>query len=106
MVEGTVTNVGENEPYRFNCSEVLDISSASQLQSSLLKALESKRPIELVATEIERADTSALQIFIAFFQDAHAQDIPVKWIEPSEALCQSARLLGVLEMIQLQTDAV
>jgi ABC-type transporter Mla MlaB component len=51
---------------------------------------------------VERADTAALQLLGAFFQDANAQKKTVEWKDPSEALCRSAALLGLSEMLHLQ----
>jgi hypothetical protein len=44
-----------------------------------------------------------LQVFSAFFQDARAQGQQVQWQQPSEALRQSAALLGLQDLLALTT---
>jgi anti-anti-sigma regulatory factor len=88
---------------QITCGEILDISSVGELCAELLTALESQQPVVLAAADIERADTTALQVFSAFFQDARAQGQQVQWQQPSEALRQSAALLGLQDLLALTT---
>jgi len=90
---------------RIACEAVLDISTASELQASLLKVLKAKQTVELMAADVERADAASLQVLTAFFQDAQNQNVSVKWVKPSEALCLSAKLLGLEEILQLKDAA-
>ncbi|MBM3225941.1 MAG: STAS domain-containing protein, partial [Candidatus Tectomicrobia bacterium] len=46
-------------------------------------------------TQVERADTAALQLLCALFQDAEADHWDVQWHQPSVALQNAAQLLNV-----------
>lgn len=87
------------------CEESLDISTVAELRALLLQALEGKQPVVLEAAEITRIDTSALQVLVAFFQDARAQEIPVRWQAPSEVLRRSASLVGLTKLLELDLAA-
>lgn len=93
------------ESHQITCSEILDISSVGELCTELLTALESQQSVVLVAADIERVDTAALQVFSAFYQDARAQGQSVQWQQPSEALCHSAGLLGLQDLLELTPAA-
>lgn len=85
-------------------SEVMDISATAELRSQLLAALESKKSVILDASQVERADTAALQVLSAFVQDANSQQQTVQWKKPSEALSRSAALLGLSALLNLSTN--
>lgn len=79
--------------------EILDISSAEELKASFLMALENKMPVRVDARNVDRVDTTALQLMGAFVQDAKAQAQSVQWQQASEALQQSATLLGLQDLL-------
>lgn len=92
----------ENSPdnvQRINLGEVLDISTVSELKSKLVAVLENQGSVVLEANEIEKADTSALQVLMAFVQDARVQKQNVKWYQPSQALIRSADFIGLRELL-------
>lgn len=82
--------------------ETLDISRAADLQTRLSHVLAARNPVILDASDIEHADTAALQVLCAFMHDASAKKIPVSWRQPSESFCNAARLLGLSEFLGLQ----
>lgn len=84
------------------CEAMLDISSASELHARLLDALAAGRPVSLDGADVERADTAALQVLTAFFQDARTKNIAVTWSSASDALARSAALLGLDEVLDLR----
>lgn len=86
------------------CGEVLDISVTAELRTQLLTVLESKKSVMLDASQVERADTAALQVLSAFVQDANSQQQTVQWKKPSEALFRSAELLGLSGLLKLTTN--
>lgn len=86
------------------CDEVLDIAVAAELRDILLQALQAGQPVTLDGSTVTRADTAALQVLLAFFQDARSQGIPVRWAAPSPALIRSAALLGVGKLLDLSED--
>lgn len=87
-----------------DCGGVLDITSVTAFREQCQMALESDQDVLLKADELERADTSALQVLAAFFQDAAAHSKSVRWQGTSEALCESAALLGLTELLHLNTS--
>ena len=84
------------------CDDSLDIAGAAALRQQLIQALErGKSPVVFDASNVERADTAALQLLAAFFKDAGAADIQAQWKDPSAALCEAAALLGLREVLSL-----
>lgn len=83
------------------CGESLDISCVRALHQELSDALGKPLPVMIDAGRVERVDTAALQLFAAFCQQAKSRKLPVQWSSPSEALCRSARLLGLDESLGL-----
>ncbi len=89
--------------FHIECDEVLDISSVAEFHARCLGALKKKQNIMLNASQVDRADTAALQVLSAFIQDANTGKQIVQWEAPSEPLCQSAALLGLSDMLCLPT---
>jgi anti-anti-sigma regulatory factor len=78
-----------------SCAASLDISVVQNLYGELQAALEAQQPVVIDATQVERADTAALQMFCAFFQEAKASGIAWQWQQPAPALREAARLLDL-----------
>jgi len=85
-----------------DCGSTLDIASVAEFHAQCLEALKDGQNVMIKADELERTDTAALQVMAAFFQDAKLQQQTLEWQSPSEALCRSAALLGLTELLQLQ----
>ena len=94
---------GESGTHTINCSESMDISVVEAMQTQLIEALASGQNVVLDAHQVERADTAALQVLSAFFQDAKTQAQKIDWKEPSDALCRSATLLDLSKFLDLET---
>jgi len=90
---------------RIVCDEMLDIAVAAELRAHLLEALDARQPVTLDGGAVERADTAALQVLTAFFQDARSRDIEVQWSSASAALSRAAELLGIADLLDLKTKA-
>ena len=88
---------------RINLDEILDISSAGELKSQFLLLLESNENIVIEASNVERADTSALQALLAFIQDVRAQGKEVQWQDPSDSFLRSAGLIGLSDLLGLKS---
>jgi ABC-type transporter Mla MlaB component len=86
---------------KISCGEVLDISAVAEFHGVLKKSLASKKSVLLDASAVERADAAALQLLTAYFQDAKRLKKSVEWDSPSDALCSSAALLGLSEILDL-----
>ena len=91
-----------NELTLIDLEDSFDITVADKFRIKLLEALSCSKSIELNAENIERADTSALQVLCAFFKDAKVKGVKVSWIKPSLALKESAKLLGLISTLELQ----
>ncbi|HHI94778.1 MAG TPA: STAS domain-containing protein [Gammaproteobacteria bacterium] len=91
--------------FHIECADVLDISGVAEFHAHCLEALGTQKTLILNASQVDRADTAALQVLSAFIQNANAQQQTVQWESPSEALCQSAALLGLSEILCLPITA-
>ncbi len=78
------------------CADSLDISRVADLRQELLQALASDGPVVLDAAAVERADTAALQLLLAFFNEARGRGVVARWQAPSPALCRAAADLGLV----------
>lgn len=95
----------ETDTHTISCSESMDISVVAEMQAQLAQALASGQTVTLDAHQVERADTAALQVLSAFFQDANSQAQKVEWKEPSDALCRSAALLDLSKVLNLESNS-
>ncbi|RKZ38533.1 MAG: hypothetical protein DRQ49_09850 [Gammaproteobacteria bacterium] len=59
--------------------------------------------VQLCGKKVERVDTAALQLLMAFI---NSSDITVGWVEPSPKLCQAAQLLDLSSYLGLPTGTV
>ncbi|MER2527634.1 MAG: STAS domain-containing protein [Candidatus Competibacter denitrificans] len=88
------------------CQPELDIALVSDLRQRLLDALQAGEPLEIEASAIRRAHTAALQVFLSAFVEARSLGISISWRNPSPALLEGARLLGLVDGLGLtDTDA-
>lgn len=87
-----------------DCGDVLTIAKVTELQAQLKESLGRGTEIKLHAENIERIDASVLQLYTAFFNAAATRKIKASWIEPSEVLLRSARLLGLSAKLELPTN--
>lgn len=85
---------------------VLDISTARQLQSELSEALARGVPLALDAAQVERADTSILQLLGSFVRAAAACGVRWEWTEVSNAMRRAACLTGMDAALALPSDPV
>lgn len=83
----------------------MDISQAADLRDRLLALLEKRDPVVLNASAVQHIDTAAMQILAAFMCQARTDKIKVTWKQPSDSMCDSARLLGLSELLDLPPHA-
>lgn len=88
----------------FEIQSVQDISLVAELHEELKKLFKHEKVILDVA-KVERIDTSSLQLLYAFIQEAKINNVEVAWRSPSEAMTNSANLLGMEEALQLDNVA-
>lgn len=77
----------------------LTIGSVHQLREQLADALKSGGDITLNGELVERVDTSALQLLLAFRQELASAHASFSWYSPSPQLLSSAQLLGVAALL-------
>jgi len=83
----------------------LNIQNVSVLYELLLKALEDHSTIELDASAVKMVDTATLQLFVVLKQESIKLQKEVNFEFPSDNFIDSAKILGVYEMLGLDTAA-
>ncbi|MGD8525631.1 MAG: STAS domain-containing protein [Thioalkalispiraceae bacterium] len=86
------------------CEESVDISLVSELHNQIASQIEEGCTVSLDAGQVERIDTAGLQLFAALFSDAQVNNFTVNWVNPSEVVKTSARLVGLDKHLQLASD--
>lgn len=76
------------------------LRDASHLKESLLPRL-NDAAVAIDAHQVERIDTAAMQVLLAFVRDRHSQQRVVEWLGLNETFVDSARLLGIDAMLGL-----
>jgi phospholipid transport system transporter-binding protein len=82
-------------PARFTIVEVANI------KHKLEAALDSGKSIQLDASRVERVDTAALQLLLAFWRVAPDEGVGITWLSPTPPLISAARELGLLTYLKL-----
>ncbi len=79
----------------FSCGESLDITEAAGMYTRLQRSLTKSSHIELKADAVVKADTAGLQLFVALAREVAKTGGGLTWKKPSQALLESAALLGL-----------
>jgi len=83
----------------------LNIQNVSALYDLLLKTLEDHSTIELDASAVKVVDTATLQLFVVLKQESIKLQKEVNFEFPSDNFIESAKILGVYEMLGLDSAA-
>ena len=83
------------------CGDAIGISAVGDLQTQILMELSEGHEIQFDVSQIERIDAAALQLIYAY-----SKEQTLEWDKPSEAFIRSAKLLGLAELINLDSDAI
>lgn len=78
----------------------LDITLAAAFKETLDELLQGES-IEIDGSQVERVDGCALQLLVAFVQEARLRSIALTWVAPSAALCRAASCLGLSGVLAL-----
>jgi ABC-type transporter Mla MlaB component len=81
-----------------NCN----VKDAAELKQSLCFHVEHDTPVALDVGSVERIDTSTMQLLCAFVRDRAARGRKVEWLGDARVFRESARLLGVEGLLDLQ----
>jgi anti-anti-sigma regulatory factor len=87
------------------CQPDLDIATAATLRQQLLDALQMQQPLEIDGQAVRKIHTAVLQLFLSLIIEAQARAVPVHWRNPSPALLEGARLLGLADRLGLEPGA-
>ena len=83
-------------------NSIQDISKSQALKHDMLALVNDNDEIDIHASEVERIDGSALQLLCALFNYADQNNLVINWINPSDALKESAQILGMQQILELQ----
>jgi len=83
------------------CEENLNIAGVNLLHQDLKTAIHDADEIVLKADKIERIDAASLQIFAALFNETEKLGVTVRWDNPSAALIDSAKILGLSDVLKI-----
>ncbi len=84
-----------------NCT----VKDAAAMKESLCAVADAAGAVVIDAGAVERIDTAVLQLLIAFVRERLGNDREVIWRTPSAALLDSARLLGICDLLTLPNSA-
>lgn len=76
----------------------LTIGDAEAFHDSLMPLLEQSAAL-IDASQVDRIDTAAFQQLLALKNSLAASDIPIQWVALSERFVQSAKQLGLDEVL-------
>ena len=77
------------------------IRDAAALLGQLLLQIEQSSPVYIEASQVERVDTAALQLLVAFLRVRKAEQRAVVWLDCSDAMVRAARALGLAGALSL-----
>lgn len=84
---------------------VLNIRHINELHESLVKAFETSETLEIDASAVTAIDTATMQLLTVLKQEAVKSGKHVVFDFPSEKFINSARLLGLAEMLDVEHPA-
>ena len=87
-----------------NLDANLTIQHVVQLYEKLKKSYDANNSIEINAAQVSSIDTSTLQLLVALKKNAVKQQKEVIFVAPSRRFIESAGLLGLLDILDLDTE--
>ena len=93
-------------PYTIKLNSTLTIRDASELMEELNQIDDMHNKILIESEELERVDTAALQLLLGFYLFAKDAGKKVIWNKPSEALCHAVDILGLKEVVDINSASV
>ena len=86
----------------FVLNEVIDITVINKFYDDLKNLLVEGSTVVIDAKDVKRLDTSAIQLICCWYVDAISKEIDVKWKNIDGIFLNSARLLGVSELLSIE----
>lgn len=90
------------ESTTYQLEKFSDISKAEVLHEKLESYLNAGASVEIDASQVERIDTSAMQVLISLFISMDKQHMQTQIINPSDTFLKAASMLGVSNFLRLK----
>ncbi|MDD1626439.1 MAG: STAS domain-containing protein, partial [Methylococcaceae bacterium] len=84
-----------------NLDATLTIQHVVMLHEKLKKSYSANNSIEINASQVSSIDTATLQVLVALKKNAVKQQKEVIFAKPSRRFIESAELLGLLEILDI-----
>lgn len=84
-----------------NLDAILTIQHVAKLHEKLKKVYSANNAIEINASQVSSIDTATLQLLVALKKDAVKQQKAVVFAAPSRRFIESAELLGLLDILDI-----
>ena len=102
------TNKKSDRPNRketltFKLGEVIDISMVNSLYDALKLLLNEANSVIIDAGEVKRLDTAAMQLLLSWYNESQNRNIKVTWKNAQGIFTNSAELLGLSKLLQLDS---
>lgn len=98
-----VAGIEEGAESIINLDATLTIRNVAKLHEKLKNSYGVHEAIEIDASRVSSIDTATLQLLVALNNDAVIQQKSVVITAPSQRFIESAKLLGVLEILEIDT---
>ena len=98
------TRASRNKSSRITLASNQDISAVNKLRDRLIKCAAKDTDVNLYAGKVETIDTSSLQLILTFVREVEQKGHTMKWHSPSEALLNTARLIGLEAQLMLHVE--
>jgi len=92
----------QNSTQQLLLDESIDITVINKFYDQLKIMLSEGSAININAAQVQRIDTSALQLLCSWYIEAKAKGMQVTWSNIDGVFYQSARLLGVAKSLALE----
>jgi len=105
MTQATNENAIER-PGIIKLDQSLTINEVSTLSETLNCYADSTQDISLDGSEVKTIDSTSIQLLLAFIRQLQGNNCLVNWLEPSEVILTTAKLLGLdseLGLTELQS---
>jgi len=86
-----------------DCGSALTVANAADMHQKLQAALNESSTISLKADDVDKVDTAGLQLFVALSKEAEKVGGQIVWQQPSQALKDAAKTLGLAKSINLDS---
>lgn len=90
------------ESITYQLEKFSDISKAESLHEKLESYLNDGVSVTIDASQVERIDTSSMQVLLSLFSSMEKQHMQASINNPSETFIKAASLLGVSEFLRLK----